>query len=97
MTEIDDSLTSILLGAERCLGPPPQVNRTGHLSVELDMGLRKIAYWRRRGTAIDSSSVSVESIEVKGDDQRYHKWTYNVLRSLDSVRHTGTLVESYEI
>ena len=65
MTEIDESLTAILLGAERCIGPPPRVNRTGHFSVELDMGLRKIAYWRRRFTAIDSSLVSAESIEVR--------------------------------
>ena len=65
MNEIDQAFTAILLGAERFLRPPPRFNRTGHVSVELDKGLRTIAYWRRRCTAIDSSSVTAESIELR--------------------------------
>ena len=30
MNEIDEALTAILLGAERCLRPPPRVNRMSH-------------------------------------------------------------------
>jgi predicted CopG family antitoxin len=65
MNEIDEALTAILLGAERCLRTTPRVNRTGHFSLELDKGLRTIAYWRRRCTAIDSNSVTAESIELR--------------------------------
>ena len=65
MTEIDQALTAILLSAEQCLRPPPRINRTGYFSVELDNGLRKISYWRRRCTAIDSSSVTAESNELQ--------------------------------
>ena len=58
MNEIDQVLTAILLSAERCLRPPPRINRRGNFSVELDKGLRTIAYWRCRCAAIKSSSVT---------------------------------------
>ena len=43
---------------------PRGLNRRVHFPEDLDLGIRGIAYRRRRVTAIDSHSVTEESIEV---------------------------------
>ena len=64
LNEIDKALTALLIKAEKSLSPTPRSNRTTNFSPEFDIALRRLAYWRRRVTALTSTVITQASLDT---------------------------------
>ena len=64
LNEIDKALTAFLIKAEKFISPNLQSNHTTNFSSEFDIALRRLAYWRRRVTALTSTVITQASLET---------------------------------